>query len=261
MAKAPASAPAWDPALYAANAGFVPALGNVVLEWLAPKPGERILDLGCGDGVLTLKIAAAGAQVEGLDGDAAMVEASRKRGLSVRHLDARRLDDAARFDAVFSNATLHWIRPPQTVAANVARALKPGGRFVGEFGGHGNIAAIRTALAATLATRSLSESPDANYYPSAQEYAAVLAAAGFIVDRIEIVPRPTPLPGGMDEWLQTFRGGFLDAAGVARADQGAVIAETVARLAPVLRDATGHWTADYVRLRFHAHLPPAFVTE
>lgn len=262
MAGPSASAPpsAWDPALYAANAGFVPALGNVALEWLAPKPGERILDLGCGDGVLTLKIAATGALVEGLDGDAAMVEAARKCGLNVRHLDARLLDDTAHFDAVFSNATLHWIRPPQTVAANVARALKPEGRFVGEFGGHGNIAAIRTALAATLATRGLSESPDANYYPAADEYAAVLSAPGFIVDRTEIVPRPTPLPGGMDAWLQTFRGGFLDAAGVPRADQAAVIAETVARLAPVLCDATGRWTADYVRLRFHAHLPPALTT-
>lgn len=255
MAPAAASAPAWDPALYAANAAFVPALGNVALEWLAARPGERILDLGCGDGVLTLKIAAAGALVEGLDGDAAMAEAARKRGLSVRHLDARRLLDDARFDAVFSNATLHWIRPPEVVAANVARALVPGGRFVGEFGGHGNIAAIRTALAATLALRGLSESPDANYYPAADEYAAVLTGAGFIVDRVEIVPRPTPVPSGMDGWLQTFRGGFLDAAGVSPADQPAVIAETVQRLTPVLRDVTGRWTADYVRLRFHAHLP------
>ncbi len=260
MASTPPSA-VWDPALYAANAGFVPALGNVALAWLAPQPGERILDLGCGDGVLTRKIAASGALVEGLDGDGAMVEAARGRGLAVRHLDARLLDDVACFDAVFSNATLHWIRPPQTVAVNVARALKPGGRFVGEFGGHGNIAAIRTALAATLATRDLSESPDANYYPAADEYAAVLAPAGFIVDRIEIVPRPTPLPGGMDAWLQTFRGGFLDAASVPRAEQPVVIAETVARLEPVLRDASGRWTADYVRLRFHAHLPPALVTE
>lgn len=244
----------WDPALYAANAGFVPALGNVALDWLAPKPGEAILDLGCGDGALTIKLAASGAQVEGLDGDGAMVEAARARGLSVRHLDARDLADVARFDAVFSNATLHWIRPPETVAANVARALKPGGRFVGEFGGHGNIAAIRTALAASLARRGYSEAPDANYYPAPDEYAAVLAAAGFTVNRVELLPRPTPLPAGMAAWLETFRGGFLDAAGVPRDEQAAIIAETEAALVPVLRDATGRWTADYVRLRFSAHL-------
>jgi SAM-dependent methyltransferase len=184
-----------------------------------------------------------------------MVEAARKHGLSVRHLDARKMADEVRFDAVFSNATLHWIRPPETVAANVARALRPGGRFVGEFGGHGNIAAIRTALAAALAHRGYSESPDANYYPAADEYAAVLKAAGFTVDRIEIVPRPTPLPAGMAAWLETFRGGFLDAAGVPHAEQAEIIAETEAALTPVLRDATGRWTADYVRIRFRAHLP------
>lgn len=247
--------PAWDPALYAANAGFVPALGNVALAWLDAQPGERILDLGCGDGVLTIRIAATGAAVEGLDGDAAMVAAARAKGLAVRHLDARAMADGALFDAVFSNATLHWIRPPEAVIANVARALKPGGRFVGEFGGHGNIAAIRTALAATLATHGLHESPDANFYPQADEYAAMLTAAGFIVEKAEIVPRPTPIPTGMAAWLETFRGGFLDAAGVPEADRAAVIAATVDRLAPVLRDQSGRWTADYVRLRFIAHLP------
>lgn len=245
---------AWDPALYAANAGFVPALGNVALDWLDARPGERVLDLGCGDGVLTLKIAALGALVEGIDGDAAMVAAARGKGLEARHLDARQLADVGQFDAVFSNATLHWIRPPETVIANVARALKPGGRFVGEFGGHGNIAAIRTALAATLATRGLMESPDANFYPAADEYAAMLTEAGFVVDKAEIVPRPTPVPTGMAAWLETFRGGFLDAAGVPEADRSAVIAETVERLRPVLCDQSGRWTADYIRLRFKAHL-------
>lgn len=246
---------AWDPALYAANASFVPALGNVALAWLDARPGERALDLGCGDGVLTLKIATTGAIVEGIDADAAMVAAARARGINVRCLDARNLEDTASFNAVFSNATLHWIRPPEAVITNVARALVPGGRFVGEFGGHGNIAAIRTALAATLADRGLVESPDANFYPAADEYAALLTAGGFIVDKVEIVPRPTPVPTGMAAWLETFRGGFLDAAGVVESDRAAVIAETVARLRPVLCDASGRWTADYVRLRFAAHLP------
>jgi len=246
----------WDPALYAANAGFVPALGNAALALLAPQPGEAILDLGCGDGVLTAQIAAAGAVVEGIDADAAMIAASRARGLEARVLDARKLEVAARYDAVFSNATLHWIRPPEAVIRNVARALKPGGRFVGEFGGHGNVAAIRAALGATLAARGLAEigRPEWQYYPAADEYAGLLAAAGFVVEVCEIVPRPTPLPGSVSDWLRTFRGGFLEAAGVPEALQAEVIAETEARLAPCLRDSAGRWTADYVRLRFAARL-------
>ena len=187
----------WDPALYAANAGFVPALGNAALALLDPQAGEAVLDLGCGDGVLTAQIAAAGAVVEGIDADAAMIAAAQARGLDARVLDARKLDVMGRYDAVFSNATLHWIRPPEVVIRNVARALKPGGRFVGEFGGHGNVAAIRAALGATLVARGLVEIgvPEWQFYPAADEYAGLLEAAGFAVAVCEIVPRPTPLPG------------------------------------------------------------------
>ncbi|WP_439533942.1 class I SAM-dependent methyltransferase [Polymorphobacter sp.] len=247
----------WDPALYAANAAFVPALGHVVLDWLAPKAGERILDLGCGDGALTARIVASGAEVDALDADAAMIGAARARGLSARVCDARDLSEVGVYDAVFSNATLHWIRPPETVIANVARALKPGGRFVGEFGGHGNIAAIRAALSATLVARGLAAigTPEWQFYPAADEYEALLEAGGFRVSACEIVARPTPLPGSVADWLRTFRGGFLDAAGVPEAVQAAVIDETEARLAPMLRDGRGRWTADYVRLRFSAFLP------
>jgi len=254
---AAASAPVrWDPALYVANAGFVPALGNVVLDWLAAKPGERILDLGCGDGTLTLKIVAAGAEVEGVDADAAMVAAARAHGLKADVVDARELDRPGRYEAVFSNATLHWIRPPDVVIGNVARALTPGGRFVGEFGGHGNIAAIRAGLGATLVAHGVAGigTPEWQFYPAADEYAALLAAGGFVVDRCELVARPTPLPGSVADWLRTFSGGFLDAAGVPAERQGAVIAETEARLAPILCDSRGRWTADYIRVRFAAHL-------
>ena len=247
----------WDPALYQANAGFVPALGHVALEWLAPAPGERVLDLGCGDGALTAKILESGALVEGVDADAAMVAAARARGLVADVVDARALDRPGRYDAVFSNATLHWIRPPEQVIGNVARALKPGGRFVGEFGGHGNIAAIRSGLGATLVAQGLAGigTPEWQFYPAADEYAELLAAGGFVVQRCELVARPTPLPGSVADWLRTFSGGFLDAAGVPADRQPGVIAETEARLAPMLRDARGRWTADYVRLRFAAHLP------
>ena len=132
----------WNPDQYARNAGFVPALGLPVVELLDPQPGERILDLGCGDGVLTEKLASLGCQVVGVDSSAAQVAAAQARGLDARVVDAHELPFEAEFDAVFSNAALHWMRQPEAVIAGVWRALEPGGRFVGELGGAGNIAPV-----------------------------------------------------------------------------------------------------------------------
>jgi SAM-dependent methyltransferase len=247
---------AWNPALYAAHAAFVPALGTPVLDLLAPKSGEHILDLGCGDGVLTQKIVAAGASVIGVDADPAMVAAARDKGLDARRGDARQLAFAAEFDAVFSNAALHWVGSPAIVTAGVARALKPGGRYVGEFGGHGNIAAIRTALRAVLKAHNYRVEPvETSYYPTAEGFRAVLEAGGFIVESCAIIPRPTPLPTGMSAWLNTFRGGFIDSAGVPPEKRAQVIEDVRALLRPVLADDAGNWIADYVRIRFSAHLP------
>lgn len=247
----------WDPALYAANAAFVPALGAAVLDLLAPQPGEHVLDLGCGDGALTQQLVAAGCTVVGIDADPAMVAAAQARGIDARQGDARALDFAGQFDAVFTNAALHWVGQPALVTAGVRRALKPGGRYVGEFGGHGNIAAIRTALMAVLAAHGFPAAAAADsYYPTADEFAAVLADGGFIVDACALIPRPTPLPeSGMPGWLNTFRGGFIDAAGVPPDLFDRIISQTVTLLEPALRSGDGCWTADYVRLRFAAHLP------
>src|SRR5579875_671222 len=157
----------WLAERYAANAAFVPALGTAALALLAPQPGERILDLGCGDGVLTAKIAAAGAAVA-VDAAPDMVRAARARGLDARVMDGRALAFAGEFDAVFSNAALHWMREADAVLAGVFRALKPGGRFVAEMGGHGNIAAIITALSAVLARRGVDAAAlNPFYFPSA----------------------------------------------------------------------------------------------
>ena len=249
---------AWNPTLYAAHAGFVPALGTPVLELLAPQPGEAILDLGCGDGVLTEKLVTAGATVVGIDVDKAMVAAATERGLDARVMDARQLDFAGAFDAVFSNAALHWVGAPQVVTAGVVRALKPGGRYVGEFGGHGNIAAIRTALRAVLKAHHFRVEPEeTSYYPTAEVYRAILEKAGLIVSFCEIIPRPTPLPTGMTGWLNTFRGGFIDSAGVPPEKRGQVIEDVRALLRPILADDAGNWVADYVRIRFSARLPAA----
>jgi SAM-dependent methyltransferase len=243
----------FDPAQYAKHAVFVPALGQAVLELLAPVPGERILDLGCGDGVLTAKLVEAGAEVVGTDADPAMVEASRTKGLDARVMDGQRLTFDADFDAVFSNAALHWMPDTAAVFAGVHRALKPGGRFVAECGGFGNIAAIRAALRGVLKARGYPvPDRDDQVYMTETEARRALQAAGFRVASCAIIPRQTPLASGMAAWLTTFRSGLLDALGVTDADREAVITDTVELLRPILCDADGNWMADYVRLRFAA---------
>ena len=148
----------WNSSRYSKNARFVSDLGEPVVELLNPQPGERILDLACGDGALTEKINARGAEVIGIDGSADMVAAAKKRGIAARVVDAYQLDFTSEFDAVFSNAALHWMkRDPDAVIQGVHRALKPGGRFVAEMGGHGNVAAINVALCAALENHGVEE--------------------------------------------------------------------------------------------------------
>ena len=242
----------WNPKTYAENARFVAELGMPVVELLAPRSGERILDLGCGDGALTEKIAELGCAVVGVDASPEQVDAARGRGLDARVADARALPFADEFDAVFSNAVLHWIRDADAAIAGVHRALKPGGRFAGEMGGEGNVAHIAGALKAALERRGLSpELPW--YFPSAAEYRAKLEAGGFAVETIALFPRPTPLPGDITGWLRTFAEQPL-----ARLPEGrceAFLDELRERLRPHLRQPDGSWIADYVRLRFRAKKP------
>jgi trans-aconitate methyltransferase len=139
MATSIAAGQTWDPVAYERNARFVADLGAPVLELLAPRPGEDVLDLGCGDGALTERIVATGARVRGCDASPELVQAARARGLDVDLVDGHALRYSAEFDAVFSNAALHWMTRPAEVVAGVRRALRPGGRFVGEFGGFGNV--------------------------------------------------------------------------------------------------------------------------
>jgi SAM-dependent methyltransferase len=246
----------WNAADYACHAGFAPALGAAALELLAPQPGEAILDLGCGDGALTARIAAAGAEVLGVDLDADMLAAARARGLTVAAVDGQRLSFEGCFDAVFSNAALHWMPDQTAVASGVFRALKPGGRYVGECGGFGNIAAIRTAIRAVLGARGYdAEAGTGQVYQTAEAFAARHRAAGFTNVEAWLIPRPTPLPTGLSGWLRTFRAGFLDKAGVPPGEQAAVTDAIEALLAPALCHEKGGWTADYVRLRWRAVKP------
>ena len=245
----PAAGQTWDAAGYARHAGFVPALGAPVLDLLAPRPGEAVLDLGCGEGALTLRIAEAGAKVTGLEPDPSMAAEARARGVPVLEQDAHDPFGSGVYDAVFSNAALHWMRDPPRVLANIRAALKPGGRLVAEQGGFGNVAAVVTALQASLEAAGHPVPPSPWDFPTPTAQTARLQAAGFRVDTIVLVPRPTPLPTGIAGWLATFGTPFMP--GLASAARAQVFADTERRLTH-LRDETGTWHADYVRLRFAA---------
>jgi trans-aconitate methyltransferase len=249
----PPAAQEWNSSRYAENARFVSDLGQPVLDLLNPRRGERILDLGCGDGALTEKLAVAGAHVIGVDASEDMVKAARARGLDARVTDAYHLTFNNEFDAAFSNAALHWMKnDPDAVLAGVRRALNPGGRFAGEMGGHGCVAAIVVALCATLETYGSPHSADLIpwYFPTVDDYTARLERVGFRVEYIALIPRPTPLPTGMRAWLETFAIPFTNSVAVQK--RGAFLDEVTERLRPVLCDEQARWTADYIRLRFLA---------
>jgi SAM-dependent methyltransferase len=254
LAKSPSQN--WNAAGYAANAHFVPALGQPVLDLLEPQAGERILDLGCGDGILTEKVVALGAHVVGVDSSANMVAAARQRGLDARVMDVTALTFENEFDAVFSNAALHWVKDdPDAPITGAFRALVSGGRFVGELGGHACVGAITVALLAALERRGIIDAASwiPWYFPTADEYEIRLRRAGFVPQSVQLIPRPTPLPTGMRGWLETFANPLCAALPANQRD--GFLDEVTATLKPVLCDSQGHWTADYMRLRFAAIKP------
>jgi len=242
----------WDPVRYRRNAAFVPALGLGVLDLLAAKPGERILDLGCGDGTLTAVLAETAAVV-GVDASAEQIAAAKARGLDARRLDGNRLTFEREFDAVFSNAALHWMRDPDAVIGGVWRALKPGGRFVAECGGAGNVAHVAGAMLDALKRRGIDGRPAIPwYFPSPDEYRAKLAARGFEIVSIVLFPRPTELPGRLGDWLDTFAESLL--ALLPESQRPDFKGDVEESLRPVL-SKDGIWSVDYVRLRFAAEKP------
>jgi SAM-dependent methyltransferase len=244
----------WDPEGYARHARFVSELGMPVLELLAPRSGERVLDLGCGDGPLTRELVRAGCRVVGVDASPEQVEAARRLGLDARVVDAERLAFDAEFDAVFSNAALHWMKRPDAVIDGVWRALRPGGRFVAELGGRGCVERVVAALAAALERRGIDAAAHHPwYFPGDAEYRQRLEARGFRVRRIELFPRPTPLPGDLTGWLETFAGSF--SAALPAGDRLTFLREVREALRPALQGPDGTWTVDYVRLRFAAEKP------
>jgi trans-aconitate methyltransferase len=241
---------AWDPHLYDHKHSFVWKHGAALLDLLAPRSGEAILDLGCGTGHLTAQIAAAGAAVIGLDNSPAMVEEARRTYPNFRFEigDARCLSSLEQFDAVFSNAALHWIPDAEAVVHGVARALKLGGRFVAEFGGRGNVRAIAGAMHRATQALGLGSPESPWYFPGIAEYAALLERHGLEVTFATLFDRPTPLEGeaGLRHWVQMFGGHVLSRVPPERREDFFRDVEDAAR--PVLF-REGRWVADYRRLR------------
>jgi len=241
----------WSPEKYAENARFVSDLGAPVVELLAPKAGEKILDLGCGDGALTIKLAELGCDVIGVDSSPPQIEGARRLGLDARVGDGERLDFGPEFDAVFSNAVIHWMKRADDVIAGVWKALKPGGRFVGELGGYGCVAKIKRALVEALARRGIDgERLNPWYFPTVEDYKGRLERGRFTVRYIALIPRPTPLPTEINGWLETFAQSFMTP--LKGADRTDFVAEVRENLRPELCDVEGKWFADYMRLRFAA---------
>jgi SAM-dependent methyltransferase len=238
----------WVAADYSKVGAFVAELGGAALDLLDPKPGERILDVGCGEGTLSMKIIDRGAEVVGVDNSPEMVEAARAAGVYAELMDAADMEFDREFDAAFSNASLHWMLDKERVASAIFNALRLGGRFAGEMGGEGNLAKLREALDDELVIRGYVPPVEAtNWYASAEDFADVYEDAGF--DRIDarLIDRPTPLDHGIAAWVTTFRKGWLDRARVPEGERqeiGAAVADRV-----------GSNIADYVRLRFIMRKP------
>ena len=241
----------WIAEAYIDHASFVAEHGLPVLRLLDPKPEERILDLGCGDGALTQELVTIGVDVHGVDSSPSMIKAARSRGLSSEVLSGENLTFHNEFDAVFSNAALHWMTDSIAVIKGVHKALKNGGRFVGEFGGEGNVRALVNAMEMIFTSNpEFGEFKNPWFFPNAERYKAQLEDSGFQVSYIELIARPTPLDSGVMEWLKIFSNGIT--AGLNAEQREKFLTEVEELVKPsLLHDS--QWVADYVRLRFVAH--------
>ncbi len=249
----------WNAGRYQRHASFVPELGSGVLQLLDPQPGEYVLDVGCGDGALTQKIATVAADVIGIDTSESMIAAARERGLNAVLMSGDSITFKNRFDAVFTNAALHWIPKCEAVIRGVHHALKHEGRFVGEFGGQGNIAILIKAMSEVVGHHpEMGTFHNPWYFPSRLEYKKQLETHGFKVHYIERIPRPTPLASGVKEWLKIFANHVISNMPSDQEDQ--FLSETEKMVRPMLFSEEKGWHADYVRIRFSAVKAHRFTT-
>lgn len=246
----------WDAKLYDHKHSFVWEKAKGVVELLAPKAGERILDLGCGTGRLTAEIATTGADVIGIDRSQEMISEARAqfRDLHFEVADARHMHFDRQFDAVFSNAVLHWIVEPELVVRSVAKVLAPGGRFVAEFGGKGNVRRLIDAIDRAYEKFGIERGLEDNvwYYPSVAEYSSLLEGGGLEVRDAKLFDRPTRLQDGekgLEAWLHMFAKFVLDRSPAER--QVEFLREIEKQARPELF-VNGNWELDYRRLRIAA---------
>ena len=241
----------WNASEYAKHASFVPAMASDVVKLLNPQAGEAILDVGCGDGELTKLLKENGCVVVGIDFSPSMVEMTKSHGIEAYVMDGHKIRFENRFDSVFSRAELQWLTQPEKAIAGVYSALKKNGRFVAEFGGKGNVAALLDAM-----QNVFEENPDFGpfsmpwYFPSTEEYRKLLEQAGFQVNYIELIPRPTPLKSGLEKWLEIFAEGIT--RGLGKEQKSKFLSATAEKLRNILYTDQAGWVADYVRLRVEA---------
>ncbi|MCY0865293.1 MAG: methyltransferase domain-containing protein [Sulfobacillus sp.] len=244
----------WAPHHYDEKLGFVSAMARDLIDLLQPQKGERILDVGSGTGDLTHEIAQRGADVVGIDVSPDMVRQARAKypGLRFLEADAECFRTSEIFDAVFSNAALHWMTHPQRVIASLWAVLRPGGRLVAEFGGRGNVKTLVSALNAALREIGAANIPQPWYFPTLGEYAGLLEAEGFRLTFAVLFDRPTRLPDGeegLKHWLDGFAGPFLSELSV---EERSRVVSRVDELTRPRLFYDGHWVVDYKRLRVMA---------
>ena len=240
----------WNPTLYDDRAAFVSELGSDLVTWLRPRTGERVLDLGCGTGTLSAQIARQGAHVTGVDRSAEKIATAREKYAEQRFevADGQDLTYVGEFDAVFSNAALHWMPRADDVLRGVERALVPGGRFVAEFGGARCVATVVNAVSEVLREWQVDPAPYMSwFFPSPGRYAGLLEAHGLVPREVRYFERPTPVAGedGLSAWLGLFQAGLM-------ADLGDRWPELCSKASDRCRPALfrdGQWLLDYVRLR------------
>jgi trans-aconitate methyltransferase len=245
----------WNTSLYDQKHAFVFEYGKGLIPLLQPQPGELILDLGCGTGHLTKTIAESGARVIGIDGSASMVESAKVTypDLEFHVADAKEFSFAFPFDAIFSNATLHWIVEAEQVVHRIAVSLKPGGRLVVEFGGKGCVATITTAVQQSFRELMNIEVDFGWYFPSIGQYTSLLEQYDLAVHQAILFDRPTPLEDGekgLRNWIQMF--GERVFRNVPDGTKQKILAHTEEKTRDVLFKS-GRWFADYRRLRIVAH--------